>query len=306
MSDMYRYHSICNVKKMRGSALPKLAFISEKIHGANFSFILTKNGIKVASRNQQLGDLDNITFFNSGDLIREKVNKLLDSNLYKYFLLDKDISRIIIYGELYGDKVFKNTGYNKTSDFIAFDMLVFKWYINDNNDLDESFFFVEYPFLKDSLNGVLDVIEPIEIGDMATLAKKYSEECNFEVDRFLEGFVVKEYSARSYYASVFKIISPKFSGRKNGNSKPPVDYVYNELNDEYLKLIDVSRVESAISKLGENVGFNELLTEVLEDADKDFIENGFEIENRKTFYKPMMNIILPIVRETWLNNCWHK
>ena len=290
---MYRYPSIINAKKLRCDDSIKTYFVSEKMHGANFSFILEKDGIKVASRNQLLGDLDGITFFSSGDLIRKKVKALYKSNLYKEFCSNEKVEKVIIYGELYGDKVFKNTGYNKSSDFIAFDMLVFlKGDVN---------FFVNYEMFKHKVSEVFDVVSAIQIGNLETLINRCSKEENFEINRFLEGFVIKSYETRRVEERVYKVISPKFSKRKTTKEKVVIDKELNEQHLKYLELINAERVESAISKLGQ-VGFSEVLNEVLSDAEKDFIEDGGVYEDRKSFFTPMMPTILPIVRETWLAN----
>jgi Rnl2 family RNA ligase len=87
--------------------------VSEKIHGANFSFWCDGNEVKVASRTQFVDG----TFFNCQSVINKYHDGIL--KFHRERLEKGDL--LVIYGELYGKSVQKEVDYGP-KDFRAFDV----------------------------------------------------------------------------------------------------------------------------------------------------------------------------------------
>lgn len=137
MATFVKYASIENsyrdkaVKELRdGGWLDKEWLVMEKAHGANFSFIVTKDDIAVASRNRLLvTEKDRLGFYNA-----ETVMKKYSSAARQLF--DRvQCSQVVIFGELLGGFypgesvegakiVQKGIVYCPHNDFIAFDIMV--------------------------------------------------------------------------------------------------------------------------------------------------------------------------------------
>ena len=89
---------------------------TEKIHGANFSFYVTSDEIKIAKRTSFLAD--DSKFFDS-HILKRRYKK----NIRDYFE-GMGAEKIILYGELYGPGVQKGINYGNRKDWIAFDVWV--------------------------------------------------------------------------------------------------------------------------------------------------------------------------------------
>ena len=98
--------------------------VTEKIHGANFSFWYNGyDDIRVASRTQFVDG----TFFNCQSVI----NKHMDAVIVMFNLLNLTIGdTLTVYGELYGANVQKEVYYGEGKDFTAFDIKVNGLYQN--------------------------------------------------------------------------------------------------------------------------------------------------------------------------------
>jgi Rnl2 family RNA ligase len=107
--------------------------VTEKVHGANFSFITDGVHIEVARRNSILEPKDYKAFFGCGSVVKKYTDCAI--NLYREIFPVTEIgSQITIYGELFGNGYPKQLGSNKIVqkgvlyiphlDFYAFDIFV--------------------------------------------------------------------------------------------------------------------------------------------------------------------------------------
>lgn len=96
-------------------------YVTEKVHGANFSVIYDKGHVSFASRNRVLPNPE--TFFKVGEKLELKITHLADIT---------QCDQIQIVGELFGDGVQKDIVYVRPIDFVAFDILLDNEYISRN------------------------------------------------------------------------------------------------------------------------------------------------------------------------------
>lgn len=90
--------------------------VTEKIHGANFSFWCDGEEVKVASRTQFVDG----TFYNCQSVINKYTPKILAA--YKDCVVEQG-QTFVIYGELFGGNIQKEVEYGE-KDFHAFDVVV--------------------------------------------------------------------------------------------------------------------------------------------------------------------------------------
>lgn len=113
--------------------------VTEKVHGANFSFWYDGKKLKTAKRSGFITDDEN---FYSSYIIEFKYTGNI-KNLYNYLNLKFNINTLVIYGELYGGiypnlkssnpdtkKIQGDIFYNPNIDFYAFDIVVDGKYLN--------------------------------------------------------------------------------------------------------------------------------------------------------------------------------
>lgn len=126
----YQQKYITNVEELYAD----IEFVAtEKIHGANFSFIATATECEIAKRTSLLGS--DLTFYNCG-----AVKSKYSSDIMQLFRtlqgLDQSISQIQVYGELFGGKysgvssvkgakqVQKEVQYHPDNEFMVYDIFV--------------------------------------------------------------------------------------------------------------------------------------------------------------------------------------
>jgi len=93
------------------NGLDTMCQVTEKIHGANFSFHIDKDEIRVASRNQFV----DAGFYGCGDIVEKYTGIMRD-----IFDTHAD-DQLIVYGELAGSGVLSGVDYGD-KDFYVFDM----------------------------------------------------------------------------------------------------------------------------------------------------------------------------------------
>ena len=87
--------------------------VTEKIHGANFSFWCDGTEVRVASRSQFVDG----TFYNCQAVINRYSQGILD------WCQQKGVSDFVVYGELFGGNIQKEVQYGE-KDFAAFDVVI--------------------------------------------------------------------------------------------------------------------------------------------------------------------------------------
>jgi len=301
-----RYNSIENSYRKKtintiieqGKSVGKWS-ISEKIHGANFSFWYDGHDLKTANRSDFIGEGN---FFNS-HIVKEKYQKNVVS-LFNYLKETiKDFQSIAVFGELFGgryphDDVKNDYGisavqngiwYNPKIDFYAFDIKINvtngdkddwknNYFLNVDhaNNLFEKFnFFYAKPIFEGTFKECLEFenMYITKIPPMFGLPEIENNTC--------EGNVLKPIEASYFWNGsrvVLKNKNKKFSEKKN---KPKITKVINlseEANDlmaNALMYVNENRLRNVISKIG-TIGqkdFGKVMGHLNKDTIEDFLKD---------------------------------
>lgn len=286
--------------------------VTEKIHGANFSFVYEDSVLKFAKRKEYLhwGD-DFFGFQIVASRIEEQVLQL-----FEQLSLDFSAQKYTLYGELFGgdyphteveqDSNFKavQTGvyYKPDVDFCAFDIAFemeegSKEYLSYEaaiEYLEEFQILYAKPLLIGKMNEVMDFDTRIN----SVLPEKF--DLPPLEDNLIEGIVIKPYQALSNNFSktrpILKIKNLEFEEQekyhqaekwsfegKISSLSIELDFLLTDIRT----YVTQNRLESAISKIGvldkTNLGrLEEIEKEFLEDTFQDFNEDNNQILNELT------------------------
>ena len=262
-------------------------YITEKIHGANFSVYVSKDEIKFAKRTDFLSD--NSSFF-SFQRLKDKHNfKIIqDSNILK----QDDVDYLIIYGELCGgsypympvipnvSKVQKEIAYSNDIEFVVFDIVIV---YKSGNKIPIGYYHIVSFCNKYKLNytpmlfeGTLD--ECLEWSskhkaDESEIYKLFNMP-KLDIPNIREGHVIKPMFESFFKESrlcIFKDKNEKFKERENAtNSEKPIAEYSIEFNDKLNELdsmICINRFNNVVSKFGDYTikNFRDIMTLLYED-----------------------------------------
>lgn len=292
------------------SQMEKLKWVvTEKVHGANFSFIYENGNLKFAKRKEYLSWADDFFGF---QLV---VNKLEDRILRLFEKLSSEIvaEKYIIYGELFGGKyphpevepvkdlyaIQTGVYYTPSIEFCAFDIAL-------ETDGIASKYYLDYETAVSYFEqfGIF-YAKPLFIG-------KFNEALNFNIrinsavpkefnlpelkDNLIEGMVVKPFNQTDhtiFSRPIVKLKNPefdeedKFHEAEKWSFIPGVSSKTEDLSfivEELRNYITLNRLKSAVSKTGKPDIDNprrmsEIKTELLEDAITDFNDNNNNLLN---------------------------
>ncbi len=311
MSEFSGYEKMPNSIKKLGldasdfSHMEKLTWVvTEKIHGANFSFVYEKERLRFAKRKEYLSWKDDFFGF---QLV---VNRMEDPIIRLFEDLSAQIkgNKFIIYGELFGGKyphpdvapaeklhpIQTGVYYSPNIHFCAFDIAIetegakSKYYLDYESSL--SFFEKHHLFHA----------KPLFIG-------KYRQAMNFDLrinstipqqlnlpalkENLIEGIVVKPFDQLEKVMlsprPIIKLKNPEFDENKAFHQAEKWSYIpaissktedLSFMVEELKHYITRNRLESAISKIGDldftnEMRMQEIATEFLQDALVDFNED---------------------------------
>jgi Rnl2 family RNA ligase len=132
IENAYREKTIGFIKEMAPNG--EQWVVTEKVHGANLSFVTDGTTVKMAKRTSVMETEKNRKAFYNSEPIFEKYSPLVLELFAQHEL--KDASTIVVYGELFGgwypgieqkkgsQKVQKGVSYCPQNEFYAFDLLV--------------------------------------------------------------------------------------------------------------------------------------------------------------------------------------
>ncbi|MGB1241382.1 MAG: RNA ligase family protein [Chitinophagales bacterium] len=270
-----------SLKKLRLTAadytqLNKLQWVvTEKIHGANFSFIYDQRQLRFAKRKAFLAWEDD--FFGFQDVVQKIENAVM--NLFEALSRDIEAQHFIIYGELFGgsyphpgvepnEKVQAiQTGiyYSPTIEFCAFDIAVVenntkgKYYL-DYTDAKAYFESHNLLYAKVLHEGNLNEVLAFDINIHSTLPKTWNLP-ELE-ENLIEGIVIKPLAHSTCKLSqrpIIKIKNPEFEETKKFHQAKKWSYIPKAVSQaqeldflvEAVKTyITSNRLQSAISKIG--------------------------------------------------------
>lgn len=304
------------IDKIQSMMIKDKWVVTEKVHGANFSFWMTgdDNGvisIKCAKRSGWIEDGEK--FFN----YRPVLEKYLDSleNLYKHLNTLFGYQEVVVYGELFGGNIQSGMCYPEDQDFIAFDLKC----DGVARTKTPSFYI---------LNGFNIPTTPI-VGVFNTLEEALEVNESFDSLLMREGFngndkhkeaegIVIEPNTPVYEPNGSRIYLKKKTKRfleKGGKPtikhKPPVvvqESVKNKL-EQATVFLNRNRFDSVVSKIGEvsikDIGkvMGLLTQDIVVDMEKDLeipAELWFETKGEKQLFmknlqKTVQDFIKPIL-----------
>ncbi|WP_103069158.1 RNA ligase family protein [Aquimarina sediminis] len=311
MEDFSEYEKVpkkLNVNDIDFRKLEKLQWVvTEKVHGANFSFIYENRKLKFAKRREYLSWKDDFFGF-------QLIVKCLEDKIFHFFeRLSHDIEakKYILYGELFGGEyphpevlpsdnikaIQTGVYYSPEIKFCAFDIAIetdIKYYLPYKT--------AEEYFVKHSIF----YAKPLFIG-------KYLEALNFDTridstipdrlslpwikDNLIEGVVIKPYTqqikTKNQIRPIIKLKNKEFDEEIKFHQAQKWKYIpetssntedLSFLIDELQNYIIKNRLDSAISKIGaldqNNVlRMSEIEAEFLQDVLTDFNDDNEYILN---------------------------
>lgn len=273
--------------------------VTEKIHGANFSFWCDGKEVKVASRTQFVDG----TFYNCQAVINRYEKGILEI----HHILCKEGDIVVIYGELFGGNIQKEVQYGE-KDFRAFDMTI----NGEVQDKVKAFAWARFASIQTA--PVLKVGSFKECMEVANTFRSTLTSEDYEGENNAEGVVIEPVvpaffnnGSRIY----FKNKTPSFSEK---NSAPKEKKVF-ELTEEESDILNAllayateNRVSNVISKIGEvtNKDFGKILGLTIQDMLEDYIKDDNDDpkkaveDNWKDFHKMLTAEVSKVVRTVFL------
>ena len=310
--------------------------VSEKIHGANFSFWVTEDSIRCAKRTDWLSE--GSSFFNFQDVLTmnfEVLRKMYDDVITRHFPETKCMT---VYGEIFGGNyphpeveraymattVQKGVWYHPGNRFMAFDIVIRS---EDHNRT------MGHDFVYDlcELHGLKHV--PVLFRGTFEECLKYPNEFNSVVpnafylpslvENLAEGVVIKPVEPSFMWNGsrvILKNKNTKWSEKakmqrpnKDANKANKFDFELSEpaaeLVGELLLYVTENRLRNVLSKMeaitdrhfGIIVG--NMNKDIMEDFLKDHREKFIALEEKERKYatKKMGNEVMLMVRKDFLN-----
>jgi len=286
-----KYSSITNaykdsfITKCFMETAPETIFIAtEKLHGTNFSFLVSKNKIKHCSRNNVLNY--DTKFFNhrSLDKYHDKLRKLYNLiNVKK--INDGELDCVIqVYGEYVGPGVQKGIDYGE-EDFYLFDIKVNGKYIP----------FTSVIYYSDVLD--FKLVPVIYVGTLEECLQQdndFNSRILFKADNVCEGVVIKPLDEVLYLPTGERLIIKNKNDKWAEKAKMPkriknplTANVKNQLA-ELTPFVTENRVNNVISKDVmwqdiDNSKFGKLIQAVIEDICEEAEKTEEDIKPIKKF-----------------------
>lgn len=294
--------------------------VTEKVHGANFSFWVYKDvdtkeiDIKCAKRSGWIEEDEK--FFNYKSVL-EKYRPTLEK------LRGDVLDNFVIYGELFGGNIQSGMCYSLEQDFVAFDM---RWINEDGSlglPLDKLTTLTlagDYNLPVTPLIGVYNTFEEALAVEESFTSKLIRQDFDgAEEHKETEGIVIEPNNAvyepngsRVYFKKKTKRFLEK-GGKPNIKHKNPVvlqETVQLKL-DEALLFLNNNRFDSVVSKIGEvsikDIGkvMGLLTQDIVVDMEKDLeqsVDLWFETKGEKQlFMKNLQKVVQDFVKPILLS-----
>jgi Rnl2 family RNA ligase len=273
----------------------------EKIHGANFGFIVRGGDVTPFKRSSVIGanpETGSYEFYGCNPVVETYKN--LVKNIETVF--DQPVQ---IYGELYGEGIQKEVQYG-TKDFIAFDI-----YLIDDD------VFVDWDVLKEvCADYSIPTAPEIARGNLEQLLEISPEFDSIVAkqngyDSKAEGIVIKqlrdEALLRTGSRAIIKNKSKSFSEKKQKVPKKPYKMPENlkPIYEDFSQYLNENRLNNVLSKVGQvsQKDFGKVLGMLVQDAKEEFERDEYEIskDDWKALAKTVGKEAGEVVRKDWLN-----
>ena len=314
LENTYRQKEIDKIQSMM---IQDKWVVTEKVHGANFSFWVTKDdmgsvNIKCAKRSGWIEEDEK--FFNYKSVL-EKYRPMLEK------LRGDVLDDFVVYGELYGGNIQNGMCYALDQDFIAFDI---RWIEEDGSlsvPLDKLTVLTldtDYQIPVVPLIGVYDTFEEALTVEESFTSKLIRPDFDGkDVHKEAEGVVIEPNNpvfepngSRVYPKKKTKRFLEK-GGKSTIKHKSPAvvqESVKNKLEDATV-FLNRNRFDSVVSKIGEvsikDIGkvMGLLTQDIVVDMEKDLeqpVESWFETKGEKQLFmknlqKTVQDFIKPIL-----------
>ena len=245
--------------------------VTEKIHGANFSFVVDNTGVRAAKRGAILEEGSEDEFFNCKTVIDTNKQHMID--LYNQIKNTLNCDSITVFGELFGGRyphpdtpsctqpVQQGVWYSPNIDWMAYDICVT---ISDTNrrylpygDCIELFKMFNIKYVPILFTGTFSLCSNYKLPFQSTIASNVGYP-PLPGDNKAEGVVIKPFQNELLVPLVGKskltraIIKLKCSSFSEWSSKEVVNKTTTSSDPDIIikSMLNDNRVNSAISKCG--------------------------------------------------------
>lgn len=311
-----------------------LVVATEKVHGANFSWIVTQGDIRVANRN---GILDPQTHFFGWQRFYSRyvgsVSALFD---YVSRVFDKcnggQVKKIQLFGEIFGGErdgeradgatsVQGGTNYHPDNEFVAFDLAV--------TLMNREMHYIPYSDLKHMLEAICSPIKIVPVVAIGTFDEVMAFNSNFhsqipelfglsdneiKTDKdYAEGLVIRGYDKdfstdNNGSRPMLKVKSDKYLERKYRKievEERPLQPDAQEMLEQVCSFITQSRVQAVLSKNAYTEKmFAVVYKDYMDDVQRDFEEEyGFKAHLHHLwpeFHKIARREAIEMIRSVWV------
>lgn len=321
-SSLENHHNGKFISKIRELALDSGEWVSrEKIHGTNFSVLITADAIQPCKRSGPILPTEN--FF--GYEIIMKRYALSFKQMQESLELTK-YSSVQVFGEFAGDGIQKGVDYGE-KDFYVFDILVHdengSRYITDRGveDIVNCYGFKIAPLIG---RGTFEDLIKLP-NDFQIIVNRYNEKASEDLesansqvwlleegtDNIAEGYVLKpnepKYLPNGSRVAI-KCKNSKFSEKKKSDKliQPPKELSEADANllTEFSEYATWNRVSNVVSKIGEVTAkdFGKVMGLTLQDIFVEAEREGLEInqaEDPALVKKQLQKLVQEVIREKW-------
>jgi len=317
--EFIKYSSIENhyrekvVDWYRENGLENVGWIlTEKIHGANFSFWCNSSEVKVASRNQWVDS----TFYSCQDIIDAYTPVVLE--LATFF----PNSTVAVYGELYGPGIQKGVNYGDKKDFVAFDIRVDGYFLDRNKVHVYIAGANQLTLQKHGQRSTLMDVVPI-VGSTVSLTQVLEFDNEFVsvlgrlngVDddaNLAEGFIAtpvgKAYQRIGSDRVILKSKGEKWTEKSKKVKTPRAPVTEHPLTSTVEQYVNTNRVDAVTSKMGPLTpkDFGRIIRAVCDDVIDDMVKDGDvrscwrDDEETKDLGKVVNKVVVPFLKKELL------
>jgi Rnl2 family RNA ligase len=243
--------------------------ITEKIHGANISFLFEPDTeTRIASRS----GITDTGFYGINNVINNYKNVF--EILQKYVDGNKEtITSLNIFGEFFGANIQKGVDYGKEKRILFFDMAINEQYISQYefltlmNDLNLTQYLVPIIDIVDGLDNALNIFT------------KFDSKLSKNENNIAEGIVIKPYN--NVYTNGHDIFYIKkkndsfLEKQKSSHIKEPMNENISTINKCFLEYITDNRLNSVFSKhdiIKDKKDIGKYIALFINDAKEDFLK----------------------------------
>lgn len=249
--------------------------ITEKVHGANFSFWYDGKEVKVASRSQFVDG----TFYGCQEVIDRYTPAVMD--LYKFLKLNCET--LVVYGELFGPKIQKGVKYSNEKDFVAFDIAIDGYYMAQAEAHDVITYSSGFNFvpLIDQVTG-LDAALAVTNESTSILGLLNGID---DANNIAEGIVIQLAELGNVRfgdtRAIIKSKNEKWVEKSKQPRKPKVGAKEDPMIPVVEQYVNENRLNAVLSKMGEVTvkQFGEVIKVMGQDVIEDMVKDGDVPEN---------------------------